>query len=64
MYKCVFAMSGSIVCVKKHQCGHGAGNFIHVALAGKHVLLALAFRMPWNCINFLPSQNSILSGKW
>lgn len=63
MYKRMLAMSVSIVCEERDQCGHGAGNLIYVALAVKHVLLAPAFKMPWNW-NFLPSQNSILSGKW
>lgn len=59
----MLALSDSVVCEKKDQFGLGAGNLNHVALAVKHALLAPAFRIPWNCINFLPSQPSILSGK-
>lgn len=42
---------------------HGAGNLIHAAFDVKHVLVAPALIMPWNW-NFLPSQSSILPGKW
>lgn len=63
----MLAISDSVVCEKKGHGrggGLGAGNLIHEALAVKHVLLAPAFKIPWNSINFLPSQHSILSGKW
>lgn len=49
---------------EKDQFGLGAGNLVHFALAVKHVLFAPAFKIPWDYINFLPSQRNILSGKW
>lgn len=49
---------------EKDQFGLGAGNLVHFALAVKRVLFAPAFKIPWDYINFLPSQRDILSGKW
>lgn len=68
MHRCPLCLlSLTVLCVKRKVMGGGglgAGNLIHEALAVKHVLLAPAFKIPWNSINFLPSQYSILSGKW
>lgn len=59
----VLAISDSAAFVKD-QFGLGAGNLIHFTLAVKYVLFAPAFKILWDCINFLPNQRSILSGKW
>lgn len=59
----MLAISDSAAFVKD-QLGLGAGKLIHFALAVKYVLIASAFKIPWDCINFLPNQRRILSGKW